>query len=59
MDQRCRPATVVFGLVFVAAATAIGAQAQASPPQSDPSKSSYMPVVEENFQAVFARMSAE
>jgi hypothetical protein len=36
----------------------IGAQAQGGPPKADPSKSSYLPVIEEEFRTVFARMTA-
>jgi cytochrome c peroxidase len=36
----------------------IGAQAQGEAPKADPSKSSYLPVIEEEFRTVFARMTA-
>src|SRR5713226_2367489 len=56
------------GWKFIAAAGAlvivgmtmgiIGVQAQGGPPKADPSTSSYLPVIEEDFGTVFARMTA-
>jgi hypothetical protein len=50
-------AAVGLGLIGVVAG-ALGVQAQGVSTRDDPFKSSYLSVNEENFHAVFARMSA-
>ena len=59
MRMRWKITGAAAGLVLAGMAIGtLGVHAQGPSAKPDPSKSSYLPVVEEEFRTVFARMSA-